>query len=52
MCISLAKKGYFQGDPDRVLEASVSTVMKVLAYEKFESEYKETEIELNKNEGK
>lgn len=43
----LAKLGYYGGDPDNVRVAPVTTVLDVLNYEAFESDYQETDRELN-----
>ncbi len=44
----LAKAGYFGGNPDAVKAAPVDTVLKILHYETFESEYERAYTELNK----
>lgn len=49
ICCSVAKQGYFGGDPDRVGQAPVTSVISVLNYIKFEAEYKETYRGLNDN---
>lgn len=46
----LAKAGYFGGDPQAVLEASVITVKSLLDYEAFEGEYEKEYIALNRKE--
>lgn len=51
ICVRVAKLGYYGGNPDKVKKAPVDTVMAILAYEKFELEYKETAEEIN-NESK
>jgi hypothetical protein len=43
----LAKAGYLGGDPDAVLAAPVSTVLKILHYEAFESDYERAYTDLN-----
>ena len=49
ICCSIAKQGYFGGDPDRVAQAPVTSVVSVLNYIKFETDYKETYRGLNDN---
>jgi hypothetical protein len=51
LCIRIAKLGYYGGSPDSVKDAPVDTIIGILQYEKFESEYTETARELN-NEDK
>jgi len=48
--LRLAKAGWMQGDPDRILKAPVNTVMDMIAYEKFDSDYQQAHWELNQNE--
>ncbi len=48
MACRLAKAGYFGGDPDAVLSAPVTTVLTILHYETFESDYEAAYTELNK----
>lgn len=46
---NLAKKGYFNGDPVKVLEAPVDIVIGLLRFEESTNEYETTYMELNKN---
>ena len=47
--VKIAKSGYYGGDPHAVGEAPVTDVLDVMAYENFQSDYAETERELNKD---
>lgn len=47
--IGIAKKGYYCGNPENVLNAPVSMILSILNYETFENDYKQTYAELNKN---
>ena len=46
----LAKAGYWQGDPQKVLAASADLVMATAEYEKFVGNYEEAFIELNREQ--
>ena len=48
ICIMVAK-GFYGGDPDRVAEAPVTTVLNIMRYQKFESDMKTTAVELAKD---
>ena len=48
LSLKLAKAGYFEGNPDKVLLAPVQTVLNVLHYESFDNDYFETYQALNK----
>lgn len=39
--------GFYGGDPDKVRKAPVDTVMNILAFLEYESDYQETFGELN-----
>lgn len=43
-----AKNGYYGGDPDKVAEAPVTTVLNIMRYQKFENELKTTALEIAK----
>ena len=43
LCIKVAKLGYYGGNPDKVREAPVTTILDVLHYETFEADYIETQ---------
>lgn len=47
--MTLAKSGYFNSDPQKILETPIDLVMKTYHYEIFAREYEETYIELNKD---
>jgi hypothetical protein len=49
LAIKLAKEGYFNGDPDQVMNAPVDTVQAILEYEGFLGDYNEEYITLNKD---
>lgn len=42
----VAKQGFYGGDPDRVAEAPVTSVLNIIRYQKFEAEMKTTALEL------
>jgi hypothetical protein len=44
--VKLAKLGYYGGDPDKVMQAPVNTVMKILHYEVFENDLMQAYSEL------
>lgn len=48
--LQLAKAGYCSGNPEKVLNLSVSTVLAAMNYELFLKHYEETFFELNKVE--
>lgn len=48
MGLRLAKAGYYQGDPNKVLSAPVNVVIGIIEYEAFVSDYERTYTELNK----
>lgn len=45
--IDLAKKGYYQGNPDLILNAPVSMIKSIEQFEKLETDYIETYRNLN-----
>ena len=47
ICVKLAHKGYFGGDPDRVRKAPVTSVLDILDYEAFLFDFEETYRSLN-----
>ena len=47
MSVRIAKQGYYGGDPDKVLKAPVDTIMNILSFERYESEYQLALGELN-----
>jgi hypothetical protein len=46
----LAKAGYWQGDPQRILAAPTDIVMAAVEYEKFVGSFEEAFIELNREQ--
>jgi hypothetical protein len=46
--LRLAKAGYWQGDPGRIMRAPADEVLAVLQYENFNSDYERATFELNK----
>ena len=50
IALRLAKAGYWQGDPGRILKAPADEVIGVLQYENFCSDYERAVIDLNKAE--
>jgi hypothetical protein len=48
MSLKLAKKGYYNSDPRKVLEARVDDVMNIYNYENFISDFEDTYYEMNK----
>lgn len=46
----LAKAGWLGGDPERIVNAPVDAVQRMLEYEFFEAEYQDRYLELNKPE--
>lgn len=47
VAIGLAKKGYYNGDPEKVLNAPVSMIKSIEKFEKVEVDYIEQLRELN-----
>ena len=45
---TLAKSGYFGGNPETALNAPVDIVLNAFQFEMFSREYEKAEIELNK----
>lgn len=45
----IAREGYYDGDPEKVLSARADLVCAVLGYEKFRNEYETADSELNKD---
>ena len=52
LALSLAKSGYFGGNPENVMNAPVNIVIATSHYESFCKTYESTYIELNKTEKK
>jgi hypothetical protein len=52
LSVRIAKMGFYGGDPDKVLKAPVTTIMNILAFERYEYEYQETFGELNDGSNK
>ena len=50
IALRLAKAGYWQGDPGRILKAPADEVMAALQYENFCGEYEHAAMDLNKAE--
>jgi hypothetical protein len=48
ICLRLAKAGYAQGDPEKVMQMSADVVMQIVHYENFVAEYEKQTIELNR----
>ena len=48
ICIMTAKNGFYGGNPDKVAEAPVTTVLNIMRYHKFENELKTTALEMAK----
>lgn len=48
VAVRLAKQGYYDGDPQKVLNAPVDVVEAIISYENFEIDYKEEYLRLNK----
>jgi hypothetical protein len=51
VAIRLAKAGYAGGDPEKVLEMPVGTVVGIIHYEKFRDDYERAYLALNRKEG-
>lgn len=47
--ISLAKKGYYGGNPSLILKEDFNVILDILEYENFCSQYETALYELNKN---
>ncbi len=52
MCLSLAKSGYFGGDPERVSKSSSEWIIKTYDYEMFLRDYENQTYLLNRNENR
>jgi hypothetical protein len=52
VAVRLAKSGYFQGDPEKVLQADADHVLMLVNYDTFLSNYEKVYFELNKPETK
>ena len=50
IALRLAKAGYWNGDPSRVLKAPAGEVLAAVQYENFCGEYERAIVELNKVE--
>ena len=48
IAMTLAKSGYYGGNPEAVFNASIDMVMKTYHYEIYTREYEATYLELNK----
>lgn len=48
IALSLAKAGYYNGNPEQVLEGRIDIVLQLFYFEDFCNKYQITEIELNK----
>lgn len=48
MALSLAKAGYCQGDPAKILDLQVDIVLAMIEYESFRNDYQNVEYEINK----
>lgn len=48
MALKLAKAGYWQGDPERVLRAPLDQVLAAAEYEGFCSDYESAFMEMTK----
>lgn len=49
---TLAKAGYYSGDPDLIWESAVDRVLTLYDFETFSIDYENADIELNKPEEK
>lgn len=47
IAIGIAKKGFYGGDPEKVLNAPVSMIQSIERFEAFENDYVDTFKELN-----
>lgn len=50
MAVSLAKNGFFNGNPELVLNSPVDIVVHTYNFNNFIQDYEETSIELNKEQ--
>lgn len=50
MALQLASAGYGGGDPEKVLQMSVTWVVKIMKFVTFKADYERTFIERNKKE--
>lgn len=50
IALKIAKLGYFNGDPEQVLDARVDTVLAILHFESFQNDYDDKYVELNKDD--
>lgn len=48
IALKLAKAGWWQGDPGRIMNAPANEVMAAAQYENFVSEYERATFDLNK----
>jgi hypothetical protein len=48
LALKLARAGYWQGDPGRIMQAPSDEVLAALQYEEFVAEYESATIELNR----
>ena len=46
--LKLAKAGWWQGDPGRVMQAPADEVLAAAQFETFQSDYEQATIELNR----
>lgn len=51
VAIRLARRGYYGGDPEAVLNAPVDVVQNLIGYENFEVEYEAEYMALNRPQG-
>lgn len=49
IALRLAKEGYAGGDPEKILQMKVSTVVMMMQYEKFIDDYQTAYIKLNQD---
>lgn len=52
IALTLAKAGYYQGDPEKILNARIDLVLQTYNYEMFTRDLETTFSELNKPKGK
>lgn len=48
VALRLAKAGYYDGDPEKALNASADMVMAVVQYESFVNDYERTVVDMNR----
>ncbi len=48
IALKLAKMGYWQGDPGRIMQAPADEVLSAAQYENFTAEYEQAVIQLNR----